>query len=51
MNRTKIDATLDLMTPDELADMHRFVEVWERAGFMSFDEAAELWLPETPSAV
>ena len=35
-----IDATLDLLTPEELADAPRFVEVWERAGYMSTKEAA-----------
>ena len=32
MPRSKIDATLDLLTVEELADAHRFVEVWERGG-------------------
>jgi hypothetical protein len=36
----KIDATLDLLTAEELADAPRFVEVWERAGDMSSAEAA-----------
>ena len=38
--RPKIDATLDLLTADEPAEVHRFVEVWERAGYMDSDEAA-----------
>ena len=28
------------MSAEELADAHRFVEVWERAGYMSPGEAA-----------
>jgi hypothetical protein len=28
-----------LLTPEELAEAHRFVEVWERAGYMSTREA------------
>jgi hypothetical protein len=31
MIRSKIDATLDLLTSEELAEVHRFVEFWERA--------------------
>ena len=40
MPHPKIDATLDVLTPEELADAPRFVEVWERAGYMSPIEAA-----------
>jgi hypothetical protein len=39
MSHSKIDATLDVLTAEELADVHRFVEVWERAGYASRDEA------------
>ena len=37
----KMDATLDLLTPEEIADSLRFVEVWEKAGHMSPEEANE----------
>jgi hypothetical protein len=30
------------MTAEELAEAHRFVEVWERAGYMNSEEAAIL---------
>ena len=40
MDRTKIDATLDLMTAEELAEVDRFVEVWQRAGYMTSTEAS-----------
>ena len=40
MDRTKIDATLDLLTAEKLAEAHRFVEVWERAGYVDSHEAA-----------
>ncbi len=40
MPRHKIDATLDLLTAEKLAEAHRFVEVWERAGYMNCAEAA-----------
>ena len=40
MPRPKIDATLDLLTAEELSDAPRFVEVWERAGYMDPAEAA-----------
>jgi hypothetical protein len=40
MPHPKINATLDLLTAEELAAVHRFVEVWERAGYMGDAEAA-----------
>jgi hypothetical protein len=36
----RADSTLDLLTPDELAEAHRFVEVWERTGYMGPAEAS-----------
>ena len=37
----KIDAVLDLLTPDEVADALRFVEVMQRGEHMSQTEADE----------
>jgi hypothetical protein len=39
MPRSKIDATLDLMTLEELSEVHRYIEVWQRAGYMGSQEA------------
>ena len=34
------EATLDLITPEELAEVPRFVEVWQRAGHMNPKEGS-----------
>ena len=41
MDTTRMDTTLDLLTPEEFADALRFVEVWEKAGHMTQEEAQE----------
>jgi hypothetical protein len=40
MDLSKIDATHDVMTAEELAEVHRYIDVWERAGYMTPAEAA-----------
>ena len=37
----KVDGILELLTPEEIADALRFVEVWEKADHMSPEEANE----------
>ncbi len=37
----RIEALIEIMTPDEIQDGLRFVEVLERGGTMTPDEAAE----------
>ena len=37
----KMDDILALLRPEEVADALRFVEVWEKAGYMSPEKAAE----------
>ena len=41
MDTTRMDATLDLLTPEAFADALRFVEVWEQTGHMAQEEAEE----------
>jgi hypothetical protein len=41
MDSTKMNATLALMTPDEIEDALRFVEICERGGGASIEEADE----------
>ena len=41
MNTARIDATLALLTPEEIAEAHRFVEVCERFGTMRQADADE----------
>ena len=36
-----MDGVLEFLTPEEIADALRFVEVWEKAGHMAQEETEE----------